>query len=242
MKHKFLLISIISTLVVAFSVGGVWAFNFSKRKTKQKCSQLVIPKDSVGIDVSHHQGDINWQEVSKQKILFVYIKATEGKTYTDPKFHANIKGAKKHGLKVGAYHFFRMTSGAREQFNHFYSQVGKYKMDLIPMIDVEVPHKEVKSIKQVQDSLDVFIKLVTQKYGKKPMIYGTQRSYNTYCASKYNNLHLYIGRYNTKGPEINGKGSYTIWQYSECGKIKGIPKPVDLCKFRKGYGVKDIKL
>ena len=240
MKRKFVIISIISTLVVAFSVGGVFAFNFGKKKTSTP--QRVVPKDSVGIDVARYQGDIDWQTVSKEKILFVYIKATEGKTYTDPKFHQNIKGAQKAGLKVGAYHFFRMTSGAREQFNHFYSQVGKYKLDLIPMIDVEVPPKEVKSIPLVQDSLDVFINLVTQKYGKKPMIYGTQRSYNTYCAPKYNNLHLYIGRYNTKGPEINGKGSYTIWQYSEYGKINGIPKAVDLCRFRKGYGIKDIKL
>ena len=237
MKRKFV---IISTLVIAFSVGGVFAFNFGKKKTS--APKLEVPKDSVGIDVARYQGDIDWQTVSKEKILFVYIKATEGKTYTDPKFHQNIKGAQKAGLKVGAYHFFRMTSGAREQFNHFYSQVSKYKMDLIPMIDVEVPPKEVKSIKQVQDSLDVFINLVTQKYGKKPMIYGTQRSYNTYCAPKYNNLHLYIGRYGPNAPEIKGEGTYTIWQYSEHGKINGIPKAVDLCRFRKGYGVKDIKL
>ena len=238
MKRKFLIISIISTLVVAFSVGGVFAFNFGKKKTS--APQRVVPKDSVGIDVARYQGDIDWQTVSKEKILFVYIKATEGKTYTDPKFHQNIEGAQKAGLKVGAYHFFRMTSGAREQFNHFYSQVGKYKLDLIPMIDVEKDDGKPKS--QLQDSLDVFIKLVTQKYGKKPMIYGTQRSYNTYCAPKYNNLHLYIGRYGSNAPEIIGKGSYTIWQYSEHGKINGIPKAVDLCRFRKVYGVKDIKL
>ena len=243
MKIKVIIISVITCLLVVGSVGGVFAFNFGKKA--KSAPQRVVPKDSVGIDVARYQGDIDWQTVSKEKILFVYIKATEGKTYTDPKFHQNIKGAQKAGLKVGAYHFFRMTSGARDQFNHFYSQVGKYKLDLIPMIDVEVPSKEVKSIPQVQDSLDVFIKLVTQKYGKKPMIYGTQSSYNTYCAPepKYNNLHLYIGRYKSNiPPEINGKGSYTIWQYSEHGKINGIPKAVDLCRFRKGYGVKDIKL
>lgn len=239
---KSILIAVITILVLRMGATGVVLAVNKSEKCRGSGESVVIPTGTVGIDVSHHQGDIDWQMVSKEKIVFVYIKATEGKTYTDPKFHQNIKGAQKAGLKVGAYHFFRMTSGAREQFNHFYSQVGKYKLDLIPMIDVEVPSKEVKSINQVQDSLDVFIKLVTQKYGKKPMIYGTQRSYNTYCAPKYNNLHLYIGRYNTKGPEKNGKGSYTIWQYSEHGKINGIPKAVDLCRFRKGYGVKDIKL
>ena len=42
--------------------------------------------------------------------------------------------------------------------------------------------------------------------------------------------------------EQKEEGSYTIWQYSEHGKVNGIPKAVDLCRFRKGYGVKDIKL
>lgn len=202
----------------------------------------VRPKESVGIDVSYYQGKIDWAEVAKDSVKFAYLKATEGTTIVDPSFRRNVHEAQQAGIPIGAYHFFRMTSGAREQFNHFYSQVSKYKLDLIPMIDVEVPKEEVKSIKLVQDSLDVFIKLVTQKYGKKPMIYGTQRSYNTYCAPKYNNLHIYIGRYGSNAPEIIGKGSYTIWQYSEHGKINGIPKEVDLCRFRKGYGVKDIKL
>jgi lysozyme len=76
------------------------------------------------------------------------------------------------------------------------------------------------------------------------MIYGTQRSYNTYCAPepKYNNLHLYIGRYGQNAPEIEGEGSYTIWQYSENGKINGIPKAVDLARFSKGYNLADIEL
>lgn len=78
MKRKIIVISIITTLVIAFSVGGVFAFNFGKKKTS--APQLEVPKDSVGmgIDVARYQGDIDWQTVSKEKILFVYIKATEG--------------------------------------------------------------------------------------------------------------------------------------------------------------------
>lgn len=97
------------------------------------CSQNS-PK---GIDVSHHQGDINWNKVAKEPIGFVYIKATEGETYVDSKFKKNIVGAKKVGLPVGVYHYFRMTSGAHKQFKNFYNTVKKYKIDLIPMVDVE---------------------------------------------------------------------------------------------------------
>lgn len=239
---KSILIAVITTLVLGMGATGVVLAVNKSKKSRGGGESVVIPTGTVGIDVSHHQGDIDWNKVPKEKILFVYMKATEGKTYTDPTFHKNMRGAQKAGFKVGAYHFFRMTSGAREQFKHFQSQVGKYKMDLIPMIDVEVPAEEVKSLKHVQDSLDVFISLVEKTYRVKPMIYGTQGSYNTYCAPKYNNLHLYIGRYGPNAPQITGKGSYTIWQYSEKGKITGIPKLVDLAKFRKGYSIADIEL
>lgn len=236
---KSILISIITIFLLGLTVGVVLAVNKSK-KGRGGGQSVVIPTGTVGIDVSHHQGDIDWGKLPKSQILFVYMKATEGKTYTDPTFHKNMRGAQKAGFKVGAYHFFRMTSGACEQFKHFQSQVGKYKMDLIPMIDVET--NDGKPVRQLQDSLDVFISLVEKEYGVKPMIYGTQRSYNTYCAPKYNNLHLYIGRYGPNSPQINGNGSYTIWQYSEKGKITGIPKLVDLAQFRKGYSIADIEL
>ena len=65
-------------------------------------------QNQCGIDVSRHQGRIEWQKVPIRDISFVYIKATEGATYTDPYFHYNIKGAAEAGFKVGAYHYFRM--------------------------------------------------------------------------------------------------------------------------------------
>lgn len=193
----------------------------------------------VGIDVSHHQGDINWKEVAREKIGFVYIKATEGATYTDSMFHKNMSEAIDAGMLVGAYHYFRMTSSATEQFKNFKESVGRYKMQLVPMIDVET--SDGKPVKQLQDSLDVFIKLLKEEFGCPPMIYGTQRSYNTYCAPKYNNYHLYIGRYGNNPPEIKGTGTYSIWQYTESAYVKGIPKPVDMCRFNPKYSINDIK-
>ena len=186
----------------------------------------------TGIDVSHHQGKIDWKKVSKddKKIEFVYVKASEGTTGKDKCFKYNMQEARKHGMKVGAYHYFRMTSGAHAQFRNFKKQLGSVEFDLIPMIDVET--SDGKSVKELQDSLDVFIALVKKEYGVSPMLYGTNRSYNTYCSPKYNNLYLYIGRYGMHAPEIRGVGKYTIWQYSETGKVSGIDKGVDLCKFR----------
>lgn len=192
-----------------------------------------------GIDVSHHNGNISWGTVKQnKKIQFVYIKATEGETYTDPNYKVNFKNARKNGFKVGSYHLFRMTSGAHNQFRHFKKTVDKDKQDLIPMIDVETTDKH--SVKETRDSLRVFLKLVEKEYGEKPMIYGTNRSYNTICGIWFNRYKLYLGRYGKNPPLIKGKEHYLIWQYSEKGKIKGIPKNVDLCKFHPEQSIKDI--
>lgn len=197
---------------------------------------------AIGIDVSHHQGRINWSEVQKHSpdLLFVYIKSTEGKTLVDPMFLANVKGASAQGFKVGAFHYFRMTSSPTEQFHSFKKQMDKVQLDLIPMVDVE--ESDGKSRKEVQENLRVLLDLLEKEYGKKPMIYGTNRSYNKLCAPEFNDYPLYIGRYGKNKPVVTGPSHYTIWQYTDKGRIHGIPKQVDLCRFHEILSVNDIML
>lgn len=195
-----------------------------------------------GIDVSHHNGDIDWAKLrDAEDLLFVYVKATEGATHVDKNYKANAKGASEAGYLIGSYHFFRMTSSAHAQFDNFHRAIGSVgKQDLIPMVDVETADKH--SVAELQDSLKVFMQLVKDHYGVFPMIYGTNRSYNEYCAPDFNKYHLYIGRYGKDAPIIRGRGTYTIWQYSEKGILPGIPKPVDLAKFHHSHSIDDIKM
>jgi lysozyme len=46
-----------------------------------------------GVDVSHHQGDIDWQLLKSERVVFAYIKATEGGDFKDPRFRINWEGA-----------------------------------------------------------------------------------------------------------------------------------------------------
>lgn len=193
-----------------------------------------------GIDVSRYQKKIDWQRVKEAKVEFVYVKATEGATYTDPYFKQNIAGARNVGIPVGVYHFFRMTSNAQAQFNHFKKVVGNRKMDLIPMIDIEVNDGCSKS--QIQKRLDALIALFKKEYGCSPMIYSSQEFYNKYLAPRYNRYHLYLGRYGGSRPVIDGTGSYTIWQYTRRGKIDGITTDVDVCRFNPKYGISAIRI
>jgi lysozyme len=200
-------------------------------------SDREFPK-SFGIDVSHHNGNINWGQVPD--VEFVYIKATEGATYVDPMFQQNIKGAKAKKLRVGAYHYFRTTSSVQKQFENYKQHVKKSDIDLIPMVDVEECKKWPTT--QFQDSLIRFIQLVKSHYGKAPMIYSVNTFYNRYCAPRINNYHLMIGRYGDEEPFIKGRGTYTIWQKSQTGRLAGIAKNVDINVFRKDKSINDISL
>lgn len=208
----------------------------------EKSLEAKLKPSIKGIDVSHHQGDIDWAKVKRAqpKLAFVYVKCTEGKSYVDPKFKVNAEGASAQGYKVGAYHFFRMTSNAHDQFDNFKAQMDAVQIDLIPMVDVE--RDDGKPRKDLQDSLQVLLNLLEKEYGKRPMIYGTNRSYNEFCAPEFNHYPLYIGRYGKNKPAITGPSHYTIWQYSEKARIPGIPKTVDMCRMHPVYSQKHIEL
>ena len=243
MKRSRTIIIIIFASLIAVTVSYT-AINFDinhllprntvlKRNARQSFS---------GIDVSHHQGQIDWKKVkiAKPDLAFIYVKCSEGKTYKDPCFVKNVKGATSQGYKVGAYHYFRMTSSAHDQFRNFKAQMDRVTLDLIPMVDVETNDKRPR--KELQDSLQVFLNLIEKAYGKKPMIYGTQRSYNSYCAPEFNDYPLYIGKYSASKPVVIGPSHYTIWQFSETGTIKGFKGGVDLCRFHPDKSLKDIVL
>lgn len=195
-----------------------------------------------GIDVARYQKNINWKKASKdiKKNGFVYIKCTEGATYTDPKYKAHASGAKKAGLHIGGYHYFHMTSSAHDQFNNFKKALDTIGGDLIPMVDVEVD--DGHPTKELQDSLQVLLDLLEEEYGAKPMIYGQQRTYNMYCAPRFNDYPMYIARYGENAPVVKGPSHYTVWQYTDKGKVHGIDHSVDLCRFHPKKGIKDILL
>src|SRR5262245_17581145 len=77
--------------------------------------------ERYGIDVSAHQGDIEWTRVAADDIEFVYVKATEGRDFVDARFAANWWDAGAAGLDRGAYHFFTLCTPGTAQAEHFLS-------------------------------------------------------------------------------------------------------------------------
>lgn len=160
-----------------------------------------------GIDVSHHQGEIDWKEVARDKrIQFVYIKATQGTTIRDDRYRSNIRGARRHGLKCGSYHYLSSMSPVRAQFNRFKAVVKKRQQDLIPMVDVEKEGVKGWSGRQLRDSLRLFCRLLKDHYGKSPLIYSHFNFYNEQLAPWFNNYFLFFSG-NTVGPRQASKAS-----------------------------------
>lgn len=196
-----------------------------------------------GIDVSHHQGKINWKKVKTWKnheLAFVYIKATEGASWLDPKFAYNFKQAKKNGLKTGSYHYFKCTSSPEEQFKHFTKYAKKEEQDLIPMIDLETLDK--CSCEDYNIKLHKFLTLVTEYYGRKPILYSLQGFYNTNLKNRYLDYYWVMARYNRRKPYLLDKNRWTIWQFSDKAKVYGINKNVDINYYSPQFRITDIYL
>lgn len=193
------------------------------------------------IDVSKHQGTIDWEELKKNsKIQLVYIKATEGSDYIDPKYKENIRNARRHGFKVGSYHFLTNRSSATSQFRNFVRNVNREEQDLLPVIDVEEVGRW--SSQQLRDSLKVFADLLEDYYGCKPVIYTSEKFFIKHLGRSFSGYPLFIAKYNsTTQPEIGYK--WVLWQFSDRGyfkPVKGNRGLVDLSRFNKGCSINDL--
>lgn len=192
-----------------------------------------------GIDVSSYQKDIDWSATAQDKnIKFVYVKATEGATYRSRHYQFNIENARQYGIHVGAYHFFRPTVSVEKQFRNFTSVVKKEEQDLIPLIDVEV--RGTITPQALADSVLMFADMLERHYGCRPMIYTGSAFYNSYLSGRISGYPLFIARYSKVEPRLTGGAKWILWQFSEKGVIAGIDHVVDLCRFNKGCGLKDI--
>jgi len=89
-----------------------------------------------GIDISSYQVNVDFVKVKNSGIEIVYIKATEGITYTNPLLNSQYNGAKSAGLKVGVYHFLRANDQTLEA-KHFLSVINGLSSDCKYAIDVE---------------------------------------------------------------------------------------------------------
>ena len=179
-----------------------------------------------GIDVSHHNGRIDWNAVAATGVEFTFVKATEGTSFVDHHFKTNVRKAREAGLKVGVYHFFRMNTDGTKQANHFLKQIKGLPLDLPLVIDVEVSgQKSVPKPQAVSQQLKRMVDAL-QACGFDVIVYTNLTGYRDYCQPCCGNLPLWVCA--TRQPELLTGKRHVFQQYSHWGSVDGIDGDVDM--------------
>jgi len=192
-----------------------------------------------GIDISHHQGRIDWGElkdngsINKCPIRFVMIKATEGATQTDENFRDNFYQAKENGFTRGAYHFYSVHTPAEQQAWHFISTVKLENGDLPPVLDVE--HKpKLQTDEQFKASVLQWLQMVEKHYQVKPIIYTYFKFKMRYLNDAvFDDYPYWIAHYYVDSLEYKGK--WKFWQHTDAGRLPGIKGNVDFNIYNGSY-------
>lgn len=233
-KRKIIKLVLAGLAVLLVAAGAVLYWAYKNRVDIQHWwrGEIVIDRNKypiVGIDVSAHNGDIDFNKVRADGYSFVFIKASEGEDYQDSKFLKNYEKARRAGLKVGAYHFFRKKTDGLNQAKNFLEMVGWCKLDLPLVVDVEdwSNDDQIKD-ERTQKHLDAMLDNLKSR-GYKVMIYTNGNGYKKYIKNGQININLWLCSF--KQPDKLRRIPHQMQQYSHWGRVRGIWGDVDLNVF-----------
>lgn len=196
-----------------------------------------------GIDVSHWQGNIDFEKVAGAGIEYAFIKATDGATGRDAKYVENRKGARAAGIITGAYHYFRALSSTPEaQKDNVVKTLAAAGFDSsseLFLVDAELTGNQKATRDEMADALHKLLVLLEKEVifgGRKPFIYCSNDFWKNYISSDkydFSAYPLWIAHWNVNEPAVpatwtNAGKSWSIWQHSSKGKVDGIDGNVDL--------------
>ena len=186
-------------------------------------------EDMKGIDVSVHNGNIDWNKVKADGIEFAILRAGFGRLekQKDEKFEQNYAGAKAAGISVGAYWYsYAMTPEEAELEADVFLKVIKGKQFEMPVyFDLEEKKQFDLGKEKVSAIMRAFLEKV-EKAGYFVGLYGSASSLTTHTADNIKSHYtIWLAHWVDK---TNYGGAYAVWQYSEKGKVDGISGNVDL--------------
>ncbi len=188
-----------------------------------------------GIDVSSYQGEIDWDKVKEQGVGFAIIKigysaADNGKIYKDSRFSYNYNKANNAGIDVGIYFFSQAmtTADAVREAKYVVRQIRGKNISMPVAYDMEYTEDnrvDELTVEERTEIADAFCTIIEEN-GYQPMVYGNPQwllqAVDLTYLSKYP---IWLAHYTDKSEYPY---DYKIWQYTDRGKIEGIPKKVDL--------------
>ena len=208
-------------LLVIWGLAGLATFAVAQSPAKSTAQSTLD-----GIDISHHSGAIDWNQIRASGVDFVYIKATEGVDLPDPMFQANWQASRGAGIPRGAYHFYVTEDDPIEQAHFFLNQVHHRVGDLIPVVDIEVLGTGTQP--GLTSRVRQFLEQVEEELGVRPMIYTSANFWDSHFEGSFGEYPLWIAEYEVDAPRLpNGWTEWTLWQWAEDQVLAGAEKGVD---------------
>lgn len=221
-RYRFGLLVLLVLGCAALGVGYMYFMRFSPDRDAYPVR---------GVDVSNHQGLIDWRRVAADDVSFAIVKATEGGDWVDKSFARNVAAAREAGLAVGAYHFFTFCRPAVEQAQNFIATVPRDQAWLPPVVDIEFhgncPRRPTPE--EMSAELAAFLDPVEAHFGKPAVIYLIGEAEDRYGAIMPDRL-----RWVRSLSLHPGHEGWVYWQYHNMGRVDGIEGDVDLNVLRGG--------
>ncbi|MEA4823950.1 MAG: GH25 family lysozyme [Clostridiaceae bacterium] len=192
----------------------------------------------AGIDVSSHNGKIDWKAVAESGVEFAFIRVgfrgygEDGSMNKDVRFDENIIGAKAAGIKVGVYFYSQATNiaEAMEEADFVLDAIRGYEIDYPVVYDWEVVNLQTaRTYGLDRDMLTACMLIFCERIaleGYRPMVYFNKYLATMRCdLTKLLNYDFWYAQY-AECPTLDCP--YQIWQYSQTGQVDGIDGYVDL--------------
>lgn len=190
-----------------------------------------------GIDVSQHQGKIDWEKVKEAGIEFAIIRVGfrgygSGALVLDEQFVANIEGARDNGIDVGVYFFSQAVSEEEilEEVDFTLDAIKDYKISYPVVIDIEkIDDSSARGNNISKEDRTKYTALFCEKIkenGYSPMIYGN--TYSLFAMLDMEQLYQYDVWFAFYNNYIYYPYIMKAWQYSDTLKIPGITGNCDL--------------
>lgn len=183
-----------------------------------------------GIDVSMHNGNIDYAQVKQDGVEVVIIKATEGVDYVDPCLEKNYINSKQNGFNIGFYHFMSEKTNPTRQAEDFYNAIKDKEYNVIPVLDIETNYKE-RSSKEVTDRCLEFLNRFKELSGLDCIIYTGGYFGRDVLDNRIKSYKAWIAHYGVTEPMDTGFKNVVGHQYTENGQVLGIEGNVDLNNF-----------
>lgn len=227
-RRRIILFSLLAVSLAAICAFGWWYVSHMR-----SAGPGVHPDRSkypvVGLDLSAHNGVVDFESVRSSGVDFVILKASEGATVRDRRFADNMARALKSGLRVGAYHFFRFDVPGHLQALNFQDAVRGRRLDFPLIIDVEEwGNPSGVPISDIGGRLIEMISYL-EGSGYRVMIYTNKNGLEDYFRRLPRKYPLWICSFTD--PPLDDDNAWILWQHTHRGHANGVDGAVDINTF-----------